>query len=639
MGILQRSLIASVLILVIIVVRAVFLNRLPKRVFPVLWVVVILRLLLPFSIDSGFSVYNTLFSVTDRRESVPLADVGSKEALENAIGDEGLHVTDNSFEDIPDETSEVIFDAESQQVSHISQKNAGGIYEKVCKGVWIAGIICFAGFFSILYFRGLREFRTALPVENAFIDNWLKDKKLRRTIIARQSDRISAPLTYGLWKPVILFPKNMLKESNQSLEYVLWHEFIHIRRWHTALKIVLMAAVCMHWFNPFIWVMYVLLNKDVELSCDEGVLRCMGETAKKEYASILIGMEENRFRHTPLYNGFSKSDVEKRIRSIMRYKKATVISISAAIVIVLGIVIVFTTSPKEEKQGGSADDEKQIENVEDSGSEEEVSGTESSGDAEQRILAETQILWEVPIEILESEETELNIWESYYTQNQGGIVHFPNYGNWKRPLGLYSFAVTEGMLFVDDSASRRVAILQEGKENQYISIPEDYVCNFMRYDEESGILYLLLENIVAVERWTTIYIAYDVARGKEIEKQELTNAEYKYTLAEKGKLYKYDEEYSDMHVLMEKLGSKGILSCLNKYGDKALYAYLEKDTDNMYLFVAQGTEIVVRSNALEKSVIDWTWQSYGYLYEEKGELKIAYMRLTEDGKLQIVQMK
>lgn len=98
-----------------------------------------------------------------------------------------------------------------------------------------------------------------------------------------------------------------------------------------------------------------------------------------------------------------------------------------------------------------------------------------SGDTEteessqkQEAMTETQILWEVPVEILVSDETELNTWEPYYTQNQGGIVHFAQYGNWKWPLGLYSFAVSEGMLFVDDSASRRVAILQEGKDNQYI---------------------------------------------------------------------------------------------------------------------------------------------------------------------------
>lgn len=280
-----------------------------------------------------------------------------------------------------------------------------------------------------------------------------------------------------------------------------------------------------------------------------------------------------------------------------------------------------------------------------------------SGDTEteessqkQEAMTETQILWEVPVEILVSDETELNTWEPYYTQNQGGIVHFAQYGNWKWPLGLYSFAVSEGMLFVDDSASRRVAILQEGKDNQYISMPENYVCHSMRYDDESGILYLLLEDITAVERGKTIYMSYDVAKGEEIEAKELTDAAYVYTLDERGELYQRPMEYSNIEYsefLREQVKqlvgldkeSRGTDDYLSQYGDKALYAYYEEDNDNMYLFVVQGEEIITHTKALNQSDINWQKYAHGYLYEKEGELHIAYMLLTEDGKLQIMQVK
>jgi len=168
MGILQRSLVAGVLILVIVVVRAVFLNRLPKRAFPVLWGVVILRLLLPFAIDSSFSVYTLLHTENGGDTKIEISKKPS----------------DGAPEVISGSTSAVIFDTTSQQASSGLQGKADRLpgltlfkeYEKIYSGVWIVGIICFAAIFSTRYFRGLREFRTALPVENTFIENWLKDK-------------------------------------------------------------------------------------------------------------------------------------------------------------------------------------------------------------------------------------------------------------------------------------------------------------------------------------------------------------------------------------------------------------------------------------------------------------------------------
>lgn len=394
MGILQRSLVAGVLILVIVVVRAVFLNRLPKRAFPVLWGVVILRLLLPFAIDSSFSVYTLLHTENGGDTKIEISKKPS----------------DGAPKVISGSTSAVIFDTTSQQASSGLQGKADRLtgltlfkeYEKICSGVWIVGIICFAAIFGTRYYWGLREFRTALPVENAFIENWLKDKKLRRKIVVRTSDRITAPLTYGLWKPVILFPTKLINESSQRLEYVLWHEYIHIRRWHTALKILLMVAVCMHWFNPLVWVMYLLLNRDIELSCDEGVLQCLGEAARKDYANTLITMEEKRYGHSLLYSGFSKSDMEQRIRSIMKYKKTTVISIGVAVVIVLGIIIVFATSPKEKQNKEPVSKDKHIENVVSSDAEEDMPQTEPESGIESESQEEVEPSDEEP-----SSETEL----------------------------------------------------------------------------------------------------------------------------------------------------------------------------------------------------------------------------------------
>ena len=106
--------------------------------------------------------------------------------------------------------------------------------------------------------------------------------------------RISSPLTFGVLRPVILVPKKTDWTDETALRYVLEHEFVHIQRFDVLSKLLLIAAVCVRWFNPLVWVMYVLANRDLELSCDETVLRRFGGDIRAAYARVLIRMEAAR---------------------------------------------------------------------------------------------------------------------------------------------------------------------------------------------------------------------------------------------------------------------------------------------------------------------------------------------------------
>ena len=106
--------------------------------------------------------------------------------------------------------------------------------------------------------------------------------------------RISSPLTFGGLRPVILVPKKTDWTDETALRYVLEHEFVHIQRFDVLSKLLLIAAVCVHRFNPLGWVMYVLANRDLELSCDETVLRRFGGDIRAAYARVLIRMEAAR---------------------------------------------------------------------------------------------------------------------------------------------------------------------------------------------------------------------------------------------------------------------------------------------------------------------------------------------------------
>ncbi len=141
---------------------------------------------------------------------------------------------------------------------------------------------------------------------------------MKRPILVRQSDRISAPLTYGIFRPVILMPKKMDWKNEKQLQYVLSHEYVHICRCDTVTKLIATLALCIHWFNPFVWVMYILFNRDIELACDESVIRQFGEKSKSAYSLMLINMEATKSGLLPFCNNFSKNAIEERITAVMK---------------------------------------------------------------------------------------------------------------------------------------------------------------------------------------------------------------------------------------------------------------------------------------------------------------------------------
>ena len=291
MNLLQMSFSGAAFITAVVIIRAVAINKLPKKTFLVLWELVILRLLIPFSIPSMFSIYTL---VTHSISSAALPEVGTDYNIPTM---QGLFVTTQGAVQPPADISSPV---------------------SMWFIVWCAGIILIALFFVISYLRCLIEFRTALPVRNHYVEKWLEKCPLKRPILVRQSDRIFAPLTYGIFRPVILMPKKMDWKNEKQLQYVLSHEYVHIYRYDTVTKLIVTLALCIHWFNPFVWVMYILLNRDIELACDESVIRQFGEKSKSAYSLMLINMEATKSGLLPFCNNFSKNAIEERITAVMK---------------------------------------------------------------------------------------------------------------------------------------------------------------------------------------------------------------------------------------------------------------------------------------------------------------------------------
>ena len=316
MSLFQMSVAGGVLILFIVVIRALAIHRLPKTTFLALWMIAALRLLLPFSIPLPFNIHIGLDVFSDVVQELPSGNIASTLPGDSPPSyDIGTAVPSPATEHIS--TFEIL---------------------------WLVGVLLLALYFFISYFRSMRKFRMSIPDNTPYIQNWLTAHQISRPLVVRSSDLISSPLTYGILHPVILLPKKLDRNDQAALKYVLTHEYVHIRRFDAITKILFAAVLCIHWFNPFVWVMYVLANRDIELSCDAWVIRMMGEKKRSSYALMLIKMEERRNGMSALWNHFGKNAISERIEAIMKFKKTSILACTLALALIAGATTAFAAA-------------------------------------------------------------------------------------------------------------------------------------------------------------------------------------------------------------------------------------------------------------------------------------------------------
>ena len=324
------SVAGGVLILFIVVIRAVAIHRLPKTTFFVLWLIAALRLLLPLSIPLPGGLPVNVASISDA-----VQDFAAQNFVQG--NEEGSSSTQAPPSFAPDVEPGEQFQATAQEIERVP----------VFVVVWLAGSLLLAAYFTISYLRSLQKFRMSLPDNTPYVQRWLSEHRITRPLEVRSSDLISSPLTYGILRPVILLPKKFDRSDETALQYVLAHEYIHIRRFDAITKILFAATLCVHWFNPLVWVMYVLANRDVELSCDGCVLRMLGKKEKSAYARALIRMEERKSGMSALYSHFSKNAITERIEAIMKFKKTSIAACALALVVTVGATTAFAVSSSD----------------------------------------------------------------------------------------------------------------------------------------------------------------------------------------------------------------------------------------------------------------------------------------------------
>ena len=278
----------SALVLLIFALRLTLKNHLPRRLLPALWCIAAIRLLLPVEIPTRLSVWNLLRS-TAETQTAPIA-------------------------------AALLPFPRLSAVQTAPAAEAGPDWRLL---VWLGIAALLAAYFAACYVCMTRRFRARHMLPQPSVDALLNRFRFVHNPKICVTESRRAPLTFGVFRPTVLLPDD-LRAGQAQFQLVLAHELAHIRRRDCLRKLMLAACLCLYWWNPLVWIMVRLANRDMELACDEAVLRILGPACKKSYALALLDMAQRQAKPSPLCSGFAKSCAEERVRAILRFRRLPV---------------------------------------------------------------------------------------------------------------------------------------------------------------------------------------------------------------------------------------------------------------------------------------------------------------------------
>lgn len=308
--IVNLSISASWIVLAVLALR-MHLKKAPKWLRPILWGIVGLRLILPFSIESKLSL-------------IPTAEPISPEIMyaEHPAIHSGIPLVNNFVNPIisasftPDPTASA---------------NLLQILIPVFSAVWIFGIVLMLLYSVVSYLRLCKRVATAVP--------------LRSNIY--QSEQVASPFVLGVLRPRIYLPFGM---TDADMALVIAHEQAHINRRDHWVKPFGFLLLCLYWFNPLMWLAYVLLCRDIELACDERVIRELGTQARADYSEALLHCSVPRHQIAACPLAFGETGVKERVKNVLNYKKPAFWIIVLGLIACTVVAVCFLTSPAEVRE-------------------------------------------------------------------------------------------------------------------------------------------------------------------------------------------------------------------------------------------------------------------------------------------------
>ena len=308
LNILNMSIAASWLILAVVLLRFV-LKKAPKWIAVLLWGIVALRLVVPFSFESALSLIPSAetFNAHNIQYETPAISSGIP-AVNNAVNP----VLGETFAPNPAGSVNPLY-----------------VWTFIVSVVWLLGIAALLLYAVISYVRVRRSVAERVPYEgNIFL-----------------CDHVKSPFILGLVRPKIYLPSSM---DAAAMGPVIAHEKAHLARrdhWWKPLGFLILTV---HWFNPLCWVAYVLLCRDIELACDEKVIRQMDLDGKKQYSAALLECSAGRRMVTICPLAFGEVGVKERVKNVLNYKKPAFWVIAAAVAACGVVTVCFATNPKQD---------------------------------------------------------------------------------------------------------------------------------------------------------------------------------------------------------------------------------------------------------------------------------------------------
>ena len=314
----NMSLTASVAIVLVILLR-LLLKKAPKVISYTLWGVVLFRLLCPMSIGSNFSVYNLFDAPAQESGTITsVIEYVPSNIVHTEYPSVALHVPG-----ISDVINEALPQGQEQLVADPLEAPMS-----ITTYIWMIGVLVMVIYSIVSYIRLRRKLSVVVPLrDNIFI-----------------ADDIKSPFVVGLFRPKIYLPCNL---GDKEQEYIILHEQHHIKRLNHVMKALAFLALAIHWFNPLVWVAFILASKDMEMSCDEAVIRKIGGDVRADYSASLLTLATGRriIAGTPL--AFGEGDTKGRINNLSKWKKPAVWVVLVAVVACAVLAVCLLTNPSQ----------------------------------------------------------------------------------------------------------------------------------------------------------------------------------------------------------------------------------------------------------------------------------------------------
>jgi len=316
---------SGTLVILAVLLLRILLRKAPKTCSYILWAAVLFRLLCPVSFEAPWAVLPEL----ETGETYTLANdeinfIGAADAAVRAVGDAangGLGI-----QHIRTVDREVV------------TSNWWEVWVLFGKYVWLAGLLLMVCYAMYAYWKLKKQLRLSIPLmEPHWSDAVVKPPKPDVFL----ADGIQTAFVVGLFRPKIFLPSDLTKSER---EYILLHERHHIRRGDHIWKLLGFAALCVHWFNPLVWIAFRLAETDMEMSCDEAVLRQLGEDIRKDYSVSLLRLAAGKQVVPQMPLAFGEGDTGDRVRHVMKYKKPAIAVTACVMVLVLAAVVFLSAN-------------------------------------------------------------------------------------------------------------------------------------------------------------------------------------------------------------------------------------------------------------------------------------------------------